>query len=70
LLSNNLQNNIEETSDWWIKFRQRRPLDGSFQLRDAVSTQASTRWLESATSCKCAAEPGYNSLDLFVKRIT
>lgn len=45
LLSNSLQNNIEEIKDRWTTPGQETDIQ-KLVLRDVVSTQASTRWLE------------------------
>ena len=45
LLSNSLQNNIEEIKDRWTTPGQQTDIQ-KLVLRDVVSTQASTRWLE------------------------
>lgn len=45
LLSNSLQNNIEEIKDRWTTPGQETDIQ-KLVLRDIVSTQASTRWLE------------------------
>ena len=68
LLSNSLQNNIEEIKDRWTTPGQQTDIQ-KLVLRDAVSTQASTRWLEKGDFLRIRQlSLGYNLPDTFIKR--
>lgn len=69
LLSNSFQNNITEIKDRWTTPGQQTDIQ-KLVLRDAVSTQASTRWLENGDFLRLRQlSLGYNLPDSFVKRI-
>jgi hypothetical protein len=69
LLSNSLQNNIEEIKDRWTTPGQETDIQ-KLVLRDVVSTQASTRWLEKGDFLRVRQlSLGYNIPETFVKRI-
>ncbi|MBD2724154.1 SusC/RagA family TonB-linked outer membrane protein [Hymenobacter armeniacus] len=68
LLSNSLQNNITEIKDRWTTPGQETDIQ-KLVLRDVVSTQASTRWLENGDFLRIRqASLGYNLPDAFIKR--
>ena len=68
LLSNSLQNNIEEIKDRWTTPGQQTDVQ-KLVLRDVTSTMASTRWLEKGDFLRLRQlSLGYSLPDTFVKR--
>ena len=68
MLSNSLQNNIEEIKDRWTTPGQQTDVQ-KLVLRDVTSTQASTRWLEKGDFLRLRQlSLGYSLPDAFVKR--
>ncbi|MFD2721609.1 SusC/RagA family TonB-linked outer membrane protein [Hymenobacter monticola] len=69
LLSNSLQNNITEIKDRWTTPGQQTDIQ-KLVLRDVVSTQASTRWLENGDFLRIRqVSLGYNLPEPLIKRL-
>jgi TonB-linked SusC/RagA family outer membrane protein len=69
LLSNSLQNNEEEIKDRWTTPGQQTDIQ-KLVLRDVISTQASTRWLEKGDFLRVRQlSLGYNLPEPLIKRL-
>ena len=69
LLTNSFQNNIEEIKDRWTTPGQQTDIP-KLVLRDAISTQASTRWLEKGDFLRVRQlSLGYNLPEPLIKRL-
>ena len=69
MLSNNLQNNIDEIKDRWTTVGQETDIP-KLVLRDAQSNQASTRWLENGDFLRIRqVSLGYNLPAPLIQRL-